>query len=106
MSIIWISTADFNIITWSDPIQSSPIQSSVVTPAEDPDLQMQLQEILEVQLENRRNSWKMDADGKYTKCEDGNAEEGRDHRQGVHRNGRKTPGNNTRREKEKTDKIR
>ncbi|MFN2354179.1 MAG: RNA degradosome polyphosphate kinase, partial [Desulfopila sp.] len=39
-------------------------------------LQMQLQEILEVQLENRRNSWKMDSDGKYTKCENGNAEGG------------------------------
>lgn len=48
----------------------------VVTPVEDLELQLQLQEILEVQLENRRNSWKMDADGKYTKCEDGNAEEG------------------------------
>ncbi len=38
----------------------------VVTPVEDFDLQAQLQIILEIQLENLRNCWEMDADGHYT----------------------------------------
>lgn len=38
----------------------------VVTPVEDFDLQAQLQVILDVQLENKRNCWEMDSDGNYT----------------------------------------
>jgi polyphosphate kinase len=38
----------------------------VVTPVEDVDLQAQLKTVLEVQLENIRNCWEMDADGHYT----------------------------------------
>lgn len=42
----------------------------VVTPVEDFDLQAQLQVILEVQLENKRNCWEMDGDGHYAQRDD------------------------------------
>ncbi len=49
----------------------------VVTPVENPDLQAQLRTVLEVQLENRRNCWEMDADGHYTQRKAKNGEQSR-----------------------------
>ncbi len=49
----------------------------VVTPVEDFDLQAQLQVILEVQLENKRNCWEMEKDGHYVQRHDQNGDQSR-----------------------------
>ena len=49
----------------------------VVTPVEAPDLQRELQQILDVQLNDRRSAWEMQSDGSYVQRTPGEGEEPR-----------------------------
>jgi len=53
----------------------------VVTPVEAPDLQRELQQILDVQLNDRRSAWEMQSDGSYVQRMPGEGEDPRSSQQ-------------------------